>query len=79
MIFQVVPNPSQTQFKLILKLSDNTPVSLKIMDVLGRLIETRTNISESANLIFGKNLKPGAYLAEIIQGTNRKVIKVVKM
>jgi hypothetical protein len=48
------------------------------MDVLGRVIETRANITETSNLIFGNNLTPGAYLAEIIQGTNRKVIKTHK-
>ena len=76
---QIVPNPSRTQFRLILKLSDNAPVSLKIMDVLGRVIETRVNITESNNLIFGNDLRPGAYLAEITQGTNRRVIKLIKM
>jgi len=76
---QVVPNPSQAHFKLILKLNDNTPVSLRIMDVLGRVIETKANIAETGNLIFGNNLRPGAYLAEITQGTNRRVIKLIKM
>ena len=76
---QVVPNPSQSQFKLILKLSNNAPVSLKVIDVLGRVIETRANITETSNLIFGNNLTPGPYLAEIIQGANRKVIKLIKM
>jgi len=46
------------------------------MDILERVIENRTNIS--VNLKFGSNLKSGVYLAEIVQGKNRKVIKLVK-
>jgi hypothetical protein len=48
------------------------------MDVLGRVVEMKNNMAISEKYTFGNGFKPGMYLAEIIQGTNRKVIRVVK-
>jgi hypothetical protein len=48
------------------------------MDVLGRVVEVKNNMAVSEKYTFGNGLKPGIYLAEIIQGKNRKVIRLVK-
>ena len=76
---RIVPIPSDNYFRLILNTNDNSPISIRIIDVLGRVVEVRKNIGSGENLIFGNRLRPGAYMAEITQGANRKVIKLIKM
>jgi hypothetical protein len=74
---RVLPNPSKNYFTLTIRTSDISPISVRVMDVLGRVVEAWTNV-QNGNLIFGNDLSAGVYLTEIIQGTNRKVIKLVK-
>jgi hypothetical protein len=74
----VLPNPSNNYFKLVINTNDASPVSVRIMDVLGRTIELKENIPVSESYEFGEKLKAGVYLAEIIQGKNRKVMRLLK-
>jgi hypothetical protein len=75
---EILPNPSEKYFNLIINTGDATKISIRVMDVLGRVVEVRTNIAASSNIRFGNDLSAGIYFAEIIQGRNRKVIKLVK-
>ena len=74
----ILPNPSENYFSLVVNTGDNSPITVRVMDILGRVVEVRNNISVNENYKFGNNLKSGAYLAEIIQGQNRKVIRLIK-
>jgi hypothetical protein len=74
---QILPNPSNNYFIVTIKSSDNSPVSIKVMDIQGKAIEQRTNI-KSGDLIFTDKFSAGVYVAEIIQGSNRKFIQFVK-
>lgn len=74
---QVLPNPSKNYFTVNIKTSDASPISVRVIDVLGRVVEEKTNVT-GGSLIFGNKLSAGVYTAEIMQGTNRKVIKLVK-
>jgi len=74
----IIPNPSSNYFNLVINTKDATSISIRIMDVLGRVVEMKNNMAISEKYTFGNGFKPGMYLAEIIQGTNRKVIRVVK-
>jgi len=74
----ILPNPSNNYFKLVINTNDASPVSMRIMDVLGRVIELKENISVSESYQFGEKLKAGVYLAEIVQGKNHKVIRLLK-
>ena len=74
----IIPNPSSNFFSLVINTKDPSPVSIRIMDVLGRVVEMKNNMAVSEKYTFGNGLKPGVYLAEIIQGKNRKVIRLVK-
>lgn len=74
----ILPNPSNNHFKLVINTNDASPVSVRIMDVLGRVIEVKNNMSVSETYKFGDKLKAGVYLVEITQGKNRKVVKLLK-
>ena len=74
----IIPNPSSNYFNLVINTKDLSPVSIRIMDVLGRVVEVKNNMAVSEKYTFGNVLKPGVYLAEIIQGKNRTVIRLVK-
>jgi len=74
----IIPNPSSNYFNLVINTKNATSISIRIMDVLGRVVEMKNNMAISEKYTFGNGFKPGMYLAEIIQGTNRKVIRVVK-
>ncbi|WP_207510898.1 SBBP repeat-containing protein [Longitalea luteola] len=54
------------------------PVTITITDLLGRLVEKRTSLASSGTLQTGYQFRPGVYLAEIVQGPEKVVLKLVK-
>ena len=74
----ILPNPTNNYFNLAINTNDASPVSVRIMDVLGRVIEVKNNMPVSETYKFGDKLKAGVYFAEIIQGKNRKVVRLLK-
>jgi uncharacterized delta-60 repeat protein len=73
------PNPSAGAFTVQLHSSDpKQQVSIRVYDVSGRLLETRTNLSIGQILHLGNQYKAGTYIIEAVQGTRRVQIKVIK-
>lgn len=73
------PNPSRNYFTLDIYTENfSEKLNVKITDVIGRLVESRTNLSGSQTLKIGTNLKPGVYFVEVIQGEETKYLKLVK-
>ena len=73
------PNPSNNEFNLQINSTDETtPVSIKVMNIDGKVFEQRI-INDSSNLQLGKNWNPGFYILEVLQGKSRKTVKLVKM
>ena len=78
-IFQVkvVPNPTDYYFTLEIEGGSKEKIVVVVYDVLGKNVKRIEN--SSGQLIkFGEDMKAGVYLAEIVQGSNRKTIKLVK-
>ena len=75
----VLPNPSRTSFTLFLESNNELPVNIRILDVQGREINRSGNISANSIIKLGDKLNTGFYLAEIIQGDERKIVKLVKI
>lgn len=75
----VYPNPTRSDFKVEIKGSDNTPVSIKITDMSGRPAGSVKVIRKGSVTSVGQELKAGSYFVEIIQGNNRKVVKLIKL
>jgi uncharacterized delta-60 repeat protein len=53
-------------------------VTITITDVLGRMVEKRTGLASSGNIRTGYQFKPGVYFAEIVQGTEKLMLKLIK-
>lgn len=76
----VMPNPTHDQFTLKIQSSDlYQKINLRIMDVAGRVIETKQDINKNETVQLGHAYKAGTYMVEITQGQNHKLIRLVKL
>ena len=72
------PNPSSGAFRLQVNLPSGTSAILRIMDIYGRLLEVKQNLGGSQVVTVGQTYTAGVYIAELQQGSQRRVIKLVK-
>jgi len=73
------PNPSTNNFTISIKGSSKTEkVTMQVVDMLGRIIETR-NVNANSAIRFGERYRPGTYFVRIRQGKEHKQMKLVKM
>ena len=75
---QVMPNPSSTFFNLAIRGSNESPVTIKIMDIFGRVVERHDRIAANTVLKVGDKWTNGSYYVEVVQGNQRKIIKIIK-
>lgn len=75
---RVSPNPTTGSFSAKMYGSKEEQVRVEILDQQGRLIDAR-KVSACAELRFGYWYLPGTYFIHIIQGENRRKIKLVKV
>ncbi len=79
-----MPNPSSSYFKLLIKANDNKPVTVRVTDIAGRMIAIYPNLGTAdkktgnMTLQLGESWKNGIYIAEVLQGSQRQVVKLVK-
>jgi hypothetical protein len=76
---KVLANPSANYFTLLLRSVSNSKVSIRISDASGKLIETKANVAVNSTLQLGNNYHPGAYYVVIVQGSEKAVIKLIKL
>ena len=74
----VMPNPSAKSFTLNIVVSNDAPIALKVVDISGRVIERKT-LAANQTIKIGDHYRPGMYFAEILQGNERKIVKLVKV
>ena len=78
-LVRVYPNPSTSYFTLNIQTgNDKEKIVVRLIDVAGRVMETRSNLSGSQVVRIGSNLKTGLYIAEIRQGNVTRQIKLLK-
>lgn len=75
----VLPNPSSDYFTLKISGKNQSPVQLRITDASGRAMESRNNLNANSTVQVGHRLNPGTYFAEVIQGSERKVVQLIKI
>jgi hypothetical protein len=76
---QAIPNPSNSAFALrIAGSGSHGMVTVKVTDMLGRLIETRTGIAADQVIRLGENYKPGFYMAAVSQGEETISVRLLK-
>jgi len=75
----VTPNPSNHSFSITVHSNNGIgKISVRVVDVLGRVLENRNSVTEGQTFRLGENYKPGIYLVEAIQGNERKTLKLIK-
>lgn len=74
---EAFPNPSNSSFNLVLQGFSSEKVQITVTDVLGRIVyqSERTGIKQ---LKIGESFKPGIYHIQVVQGSNKQSIKIVK-
>jgi hypothetical protein len=74
-----MPNPSSAYFNIRIQ-SENTEgrIMVRITDILGRTIEQFQNVPSTHVLRIGDNYKNGVYMVEVIQGSSKKHLKIIK-
>jgi len=78
-LVRIYPNPSTSYFNLNIETgNDKEKISVRLIDVAGRVMETRNNLSGSQVIRIGDNLKAGLYIVEIRQGISTRQIKLLK-
>ena len=76
----VWPNPAHGEFRAALTAANATPAQVRLIDVNGRLIESRVwdaAVGERRELAFGRTLAPGTYFLQVRQGVVSDVCEVV--
>ena len=74
----VMPNPSTTYFTLKLESKYATDVNMRVMDASGRVVDAKSKIGSNSTIQIGHNYSSGTYYAELLQGTKRKVVQLIK-
>jgi hypothetical protein len=74
------PNPYNTIIRLELTSDDATsPVSIKVFDATGRMIETRdVNLNNETSIDLGLDYESGVYQVHVIQNDNSDIVRIVK-
>ncbi len=75
--FDLSPNPSSSQFKLIAHTVNNNAIQVKVLDVNGKIIYQTKGLPEQP-ITFGESWISGMYLIEVRQGDEAKILKAVK-
>ncbi|SJZ53391.1 choice-of-anchor A domain-containing protein [Sediminibacterium ginsengisoli] len=75
----VMPNPTTTYFTLKLEGKSGLPVNIRVVDATGKLVDAKLNQNANSTLQIGHNYGNGMFYAEITQGTQRQVLKLIKL
>jgi hypothetical protein len=71
------PNPTTTEFTLVITGNGNEKVVVNVSDYLGRKVY-RSTYNNKKQITFGKEFKTGIYTVEVIQGNQKQNIMVIK-
>jgi hypothetical protein len=69
------PNPAFGNFTINVKSASSEKVSIQVIDMYGRMIETR-QVNPNSPTHFGSNYKVGLYVINVTQGKLKEQIKV---
>ena len=73
------PNPSSYYFNVTTQGSTTEPMTLRVIDLSGKLVQTKTGISANTTLQIGQDLAAGSYILELIQGNKKVEQKLIKL
>ncbi|MGI8634109.1 MAG: T9SS type A sorting domain-containing protein, partial [Segetibacter sp.] len=78
LIVKLMSNPSKDFFTLSIQSNITEPVSLRVMDIFGRVVETRSGIPTNGVLTIGSSYRSGTYFAEVKQGDKKETLTMLK-
>ncbi len=75
-----IPSVSRQIYKIYAhcRCKYETPLNPRVMDAAGRVVDARSKVGANSTLQIGHSYSSGTYFAEIMQGTKRKVIQLLK-
>ncbi|MDQ3276926.1 MAG: T9SS type A sorting domain-containing protein, partial [Bacteroidota bacterium] len=53
-------------------------LQLRVMDLSGRVVESRTAVQPNQSLRIGMSYSPGVYLVQVVQGAQVKTLRLIK-
>jgi hypothetical protein len=74
----VMPNPSSTGFTLIIDGDNKSPATIRVLNIFGQVVEKHEKIASHTAIRLGGTWTGGIYFAEIVQGDQRKLVKMIK-
>ena len=72
------PNPTAHYFTVQVQSKSAAPVSIRVVDNLGRLVEAKDNVAANGAYGFGHRYGKGLYYVEVVQGSEKASVVVVK-
>jgi len=75
---RVLGNPSPDHFDIQVRGGAGSKIQLTVYDNLGRVIETRATLPANQIIRLGSSYRTGIYLVEIVQGDQKRTVKLVK-
>jgi hypothetical protein len=75
---RVLSNPSPNHFDIQIRGKAVNNIRLTVYDNMGRVIETKSSLPSNQTVRLGSFYHSGIYLVEIVQGTQRQILKLVK-
>ena len=78
LVLKATPNPTTGYFSLITRSSNSETLTVTLTDIMGRIIEKKTNIAANGTLSLGSKLRAGIYFVEVVQGMQKQKLKLIK-
>jgi len=75
---RVTPNPTASYFTLFTTSSDKSLIQLRVIDALGRVVETKKGLIANGSAQIGHAYRPGVYYLQAVQGNEKVTVKLVK-
>ena len=73
-----MPNPTTNYFTLQFNSISYEKLKITVIDVTGRVVEQNPDVPANSTLQLGNKYHPGVYIAEILQGKNKIVLRLIK-
>ncbi|MEP7164081.1 MAG: T9SS type A sorting domain-containing protein [Ferruginibacter sp.] len=71
------PNPSATDFTLVMTCNSKEKIAVTVTDIMGRKVQ-QTEFIGKKQYRFGDDLAPGIYIVQVVQGDQKQSIKLIK-
>lgn len=71
-------NPSPDGFTIMMSGKKDQPILLTVSDASGKKVERKGRVNAVERLLIGASYKPGVYFLSVVQGQERRTVKLVK-